>query len=504
MSLQATGDTSQKSITAEDFTNHSEVVNCLQQLDTEFSQGNRPFIVSDVLDEEGHQYVNLVQKGGGVLGVALVGYTYILEKMGIRFVRLAGTSAGAINTALMTVIGEKKDAKSIQILKSICDLNFFDLVDGHPAARWIIKKFITHEDFTLKVKRWLSWILIFGVLIISGDFIFFGLQNMIPLLSIGTKISFALTGFYFLLIGLFIFYTSRLLRRLKNSGFGINPGNFFYDWIKQQLISNGVNTVSDLNKKASTLPKLHLRTDNPESIDTLTADVTFITSELVTQSKIQFPLMCNLFREKANIDSLQPAGFIRASMAIPVFFESYFINNIPCESDEIKKAWLDTMNETDPPSEVRFVDGGILSNFPINIFYNPKVLVPRLPSLGIDLDDSKADDESKNAIRWTFMGYLGRMFNTIRSYYDKDFLLKNKVYEKGIGKIPLADFNWLNFFLKDEDKIKMFVLGAQAATKFLIEFDWSNYKDERTVMQVKLNAEKPSTDVLTPIKTTKS
>jgi NTE family protein len=74
-----------------------------------------------------------VQKGGGVLGIALVGYTYILEEMGIRFIRLAGTSAGAINTALMTVIGaepetdpnqvkkvkgNKKAAKSTQILKS--------------------------------------------------------------------------------------------------------------------------------------------------------------------------------------------------------------------------------------------------------------------------------------------------------------------------------------------------------------------------------------------------
>ena len=39
--------------------------------------------------------MNLVQKGGGVLGVALVGYVYILEQAGIRFLKMAGTSAGA-------------------------------------------------------------------------------------------------------------------------------------------------------------------------------------------------------------------------------------------------------------------------------------------------------------------------------------------------------------------------------------------------------------------------
>ena len=95
-------------------------------------------MVSDVLDNSNQQYVNLVQKGGGVLGIALVGYTYALGQMRIRFIRLAGTSAGAINTALMTVIGNKNEAKSIKVLDALCKLDFFSPVDGHPAARWII------------------------------------------------------------------------------------------------------------------------------------------------------------------------------------------------------------------------------------------------------------------------------------------------------------------------------------------------------------------------------
>src|SRR3954467_7728098 len=129
------------SISIEDFTQQSEVIECLRQLEARYGKGGENLIVSDVVDSDGHQYVNLVQKGGGVLGVALVGYTYILEQMNIRFIRLAGTSAGAINTALMTVIGgsaenintdgkteklvkgDKKKAKSEEILKVICALN---------------------------------------------------------------------------------------------------------------------------------------------------------------------------------------------------------------------------------------------------------------------------------------------------------------------------------------------------------------------------------------------
>ncbi len=478
-------------LTVDNFITNEAVQKCISDLKAAFPPGGRPFIVSDVLDEDNHQYVNLVQKGGGVLGVALVGYTYILEQMGIRFIRLAGTSAGAINTALMTVTGQKNEPKSIKVLDAICKLNFFNLVDGHPVARLIIKNFITNANFTKKIKKWFIGIVLAFLLLLAGDFVFIGLQHAIPWVSLLTKIFFVLSGLFSLLIVLLIFYFATLMKRLKNAGFGINPGDYFYDWIKQQLIANGVKTVTDLNNKASApVAGLHLRVPNPEGLKGLQGDVTFITSELVTQNKIQFPEMWCLF--KKNIDELQPAGFIRASMSIPVFFESYFINEIPCSDASIKKEWMDRFGEEDPPSTARFVDGGILSNFPINLFYNPKVVIPRLPSFGIDLDDSTPGNKGKHAESWSLLGYFGRMFNTIRAYYDKDFLLKNKVYKTGIGTIRLSEYNWLNFFLTPEDKIKMFIKGAEAAKGFLMDFNWEEYKNNRNAMRAQLVKELPA------------
>ncbi|MEO5501297.1 MAG: patatin-like phospholipase family protein, partial [Ginsengibacter sp.] len=88
-------------INAENYTQHPDVLQCIADLKEKFGNNYENLVVSDTTDDQGHQYVNLVQKGGGVLGVALVGYTFILEQAGIRFLRLAGTSAGAINTALL-------------------------------------------------------------------------------------------------------------------------------------------------------------------------------------------------------------------------------------------------------------------------------------------------------------------------------------------------------------------------------------------------------------------
>jgi NTE family protein len=66
---------------------------------------------SDLLDQEGNQYIEFVQEGGGVWGSALVGYLYGLEIFGIRFLKVAGTSAGAINTMLIAACKTKEEPK---------------------------------------------------------------------------------------------------------------------------------------------------------------------------------------------------------------------------------------------------------------------------------------------------------------------------------------------------------------------------------------------------------
>ncbi len=465
-------------LTTADFTQDARVLKSMQELKEYFK--DKPIVVSDVIDDKGNQYVDLVQKGGGVWGIALVGYTYILEQMGIRFLRLAGTSAGAINTAMMTVIGNKNEEKSVKILQILCDLILFKLVDGHPFARWAIKKFITNKDFTKKIKLWIGVILGIFALLFVGCIVFLGLEwkyKAMHYCAIGT---FVLMGIYVVFLSSVLFYFGGLIKRLKNSGFGINPGDYFYDWLKDNMQANGVSTVSELRTKASEkIPGLTIRHPRTENVDDLVGSVTFITSEIVTENKIEFPLMCDLFRPKEKEDELQPAGFVRASMSIPIFFESYFINHIPTDDPQVKAAWMKRFQVDTPPSTTRFVDGGMLSNFPINLFFNPEVTKPRLPTFGIDLDEIDPNQKSRNPEEWSLTGYLGRMFNTIRYYYDKDFLLKNKMMEKGIGKVNMYGYNWLNFFMTDQEKIEMFAIGANAAKDFLIQFKWDEYMEER-------------------------
>jgi len=474
-------------LTNEDFTRHPEVLKCLAALKKKFGENFERLIVSDTLDEQGHQYVNVVQKGGGILGVALVGYTYILEQAGIRFLRLAGTSAGAINTALLVVIGKKEDTKSEKILAYLRGLNFFKFVDGHPFVRWLIKNFITHKQFDQKLRQWFFGLIFILLALTATNFIFLGLRPYFPWAVIAFRVSYILTAVHLALITCIVIYANRLLDSLRTGGHGVNPGKYFYKWMERIMEENGVSTVTQLNAKAATIPVLKVRHPATQNANTLCGDVTFITSEIASQNKIEFPKMCNLFREDP--DELHPAHFVRASMSIPIFFESHIIKDIPRKSQKIKDAWMQHFGTDEGiPKKARFVDGGMMSNFPINMFYNPKILEPRIPSFGIDLDDSVAQVETDDdLLPSNLASYLGGLFNTIRYYYDKDFLIKNNVFKKGIGKIHLSEFNWLNFFITEEEKLKMFIKGAQAASDFLLNFDWVKYQQERINMQIVLN-----------------
>ncbi|HOI50592.1 MAG TPA: patatin-like phospholipase family protein, partial [Prolixibacteraceae bacterium] len=116
----------------------------------------RSKVFSDILDGEGNQYVDLVQEGGGVLGIALVGYTYVLEEAGIRFFHLAGTSAGAINTLVMAGIGTIDKRKSEEILQALAAQNLFDFVDGDPVLKKLLQRVI--DGTPLKKIKWsLLW-----------------------------------------------------------------------------------------------------------------------------------------------------------------------------------------------------------------------------------------------------------------------------------------------------------------------------------------------------------
>lgn len=432
--------------------------------------GDNPPVVSDVVDSEGNQYVNLVQEGGGVLGVALVGYVYVLEKMGIRFMKMAGTSAGAINTLLLACVGDKNEAKSLKLLEKLNSKNLFDFVDGDKTNRAIIKRIVTSKGFFKRI-----------IILTATTLVSF----IIGVLMLAYQLGHSRYSFWFWLavglvaassavIGRSIWWIARRRKAFFNASYGINPGNNFFEWVKGILEEHGINNLSDLKAHLEKVPpggfQLRRQAD-PEALADLNKPkmenfLVLIASDVTNQMKVEFPRLWNLYWENQN--DVHPASFVRASMAVPVFFQPFIVNNIP--KTQVFEAWHDFAGIEDAeqiPGEARFVDGGMISNFPINVFYNPNVAVPRLPTFGILLDDEDISAKPSSEYR-SFLSFAAAMFNTVRYNYDKEFLIKNADFNKTIGRIDVRGINWLNFNLTDAEKLELFRRGADAAARFLI------------------------------------
>lgn len=401
-----------------DFTEQPAMTDILTRVEQIKSSGRA---YSDVLDADGHQYVDLVQEGGGVLGIALVGYTYVLEQANIRFFSLAGTSAGAINTLMLASLGPIPDPKSTKILDLLGNKDLFDFVDGDSSIRGLIQGFIDGKP------KWLMWLK--------------GLSQIKKILS------------------------------LINNQLGINPGKNFEEWMRDSMHKNGINTTRDLVDYRSIFPLLHCR-DN-RSTEDLKPRLVMITSDVTTQTKVQLPEMASLYWKDP--DNEPPATYVRASMSIPVFFYPVFAEDLPTGHEAIAR-WEELASyEGQIPPKVAFVDGGLLSNFPINVFHNAKV-IPRLPTFGVRLSSYRNEYNKTDS----FFGFAGAMIGTMRHIYDFDFFLRHPDYKHIICSIDAdSQYNWLDFSMKDDKKISLFLLGATKAIEFLEKFDWEGYKEIR-------------------------
>jgi len=125
------------------------------------------------------------------------------------------------------------------------------------------------------------------------------------------------------------------------------------------------------------------------------------------------------------------------------------------------------------PEKVSFADGGLLSNFPIDLFFRRGV--PRAPTLGARLGSKNRSAKDVEKLSQ----YVERLFSSMRHYADYDFIFKNPLYKYLIMHIPTNAYYWLDFNMKPEDKLGLFSEGVFAGYKFLENFNWPQYKELR-------------------------
>lgn len=477
---------------------------------------------SDILDGSGNQYVNFVQEGGGVWGVALVGYLCALETFGIRFLRVAGTSAGAINTTLIAALGNHSKEKSTDIREILFKWKFEEFMDGKSIVRRVASKILRQNNY---VKRTLLTLAALLLVIILFPFIiwFFHIAPWLYLIPFFIFILLVYSGFHY-------------YNLFKRHRIGLNPGNEFERQLTNVLDGFGMARVSNLNeeynKKGRDL-KLNYRYGNGEeyyntaieniknihvrelaNIDLsrfrffleaaesndiykenpfvlLRAEYALITTDINAKIKVEFPKMANLYWTNENLSEISPAKFVRASMSVPFFFEPMVVS-IDAAKKSIAEAWKFWLNAepSDICTEGVLVDGGSISNFPIDIFHESDIFYPRIPVFGVRLTDRSEQDASKGSSSRSILQnpgrFLMRIFDTLKGYNDKNFLTKYTFYNKfSVQYVDCSPSNWLNFFMADAEKRRLYNTGFRAGLDYLEGFNWNEYKYERMLMALK-------------------
>ena len=402
---------------ASDFTRR--VAHIILDLQEQKQKQPERFIVSDVVDGKGLQYVDLVQEGGGVMGIALVGYIYVLEQMGIRFFSLAGTSAGSINTALLAALGGPDKEKCAKILEILATQDFSEFVDGGDDARQLMESLLSRN----RLRKWIN--VTFGIL-----------RNLDE-----------------------IFFQK-----------GLNPGSVFQEWLQS---TTGSVKLGETRRRMNDFPNLYLRKkqgnvpfNNPQ------AKLAIVATDITTETKVVFPEMAELYYAQPDEELL--ADIVRASMSLPIFFDpvQLDISQLRLLRDDYVQKWR-TMARYygELPDKVMLVDGGVMSNFPIDIFHD-RTRVPTRPTFGVKLGIDRINTRNINSMAALFMS----CFDGARNIRDFEFLKNNDDFKHLVAYVDTKGFNWLDFQISDERKKELFVRGAEAAKEFLEGFNWEEYK----------------------------
>jgi len=410
----------------ENYTEHYSVVHAINRLRAFWDEQGKP-AVSDLYEgtasNRERQYVDLVMEGGGVLGIALVGYAYALEQVGIRFVSIGGTSAGSINALLMAGLAEPHEPRAIKVLGALAPLNMMDFIDGGDDAEDLVKDL--------------------------GKKSLFGRARL----------------------------TRSIVRNLDEvflGPIGMSPGRRFRDWLAEHLGAEGIFSTRQLIDRMNAFPDaLKPARLAPE------ATLKVVATDVTLQRKAVFPEEADLYF--SDPDSVDPALFVRASMSVPYLFEPVRVP-IQRRSPEALERWLSKANYPGRlPGEVMLVDGGVLSNFPISLFHAPPGRAPTRPTFGVKLGTPAREPvDIGGPLELAFS-----MFGAARRDSDAAFLDANPDYRHLVGYIDTEDISWLDFSMREETRIRLFALGVEAACAFLTSFcrfGWGRYKELRAAL----------------------
>ena len=128
-----------------------------------------------------------------------------------------------------------------------------------------------------------------------------------------------------------------------------------------------------------------------------------------------------------------------------------------------------------PVRSVLGADGGLLSNFPVDVFDRKDAIPARWPTFGVMLSARRtaAAEWRPNA---TTYQYAKSLLSTMINAHDRRHIDDPSVTERSVC-VDTTGHSSTDLALTDDDKLDLISSGRMAGEKFLAQWDWQEWKD---------------------------
>jgi len=231
-------------------------------------------------------------------------------------------------------------------------------------------------------------------------------------------------------------------------GSGIYRGDYARNWVRSQLADLGVSTFKDLAIDDDELP--------PEQRYRLVVTVADVTTGQLVRLPWDYRRVYGL-----DPDDQSVADAVRASMSIPFFFRPVSLTSTSGLTSTL-------------------VDGGVLSNFPIDSLDRTDGKAPRWPSFGITLLPNLPDGNDKVIPALAALRLLGaphlleEVITTMLVGRDQAYLSQPWVHARTI-RVDSTEVGFLDFDITEAEVEAQYLKGHAAAERFLADWNWAAY-----------------------------
>jgi NTE family protein len=234
---------------------------------------------------------------------------------------------------------------------------------------------------------------------------------------------------------------------------GIYKGDWLHGWVAGQLASAGVRTWGDLRISREDDPDSALEPERSYKLVVIVSDVS-------DNRLLRLPWDYDrLGVSPGQVDELPVADAVRASASIPFFFR-------PC-----------MLKVPSRGGQVYLTDGGMLSNFPIDVFDRGDGMRPRWPTFGVKLS-AKPDANllgPARSIRGVVRFGLA-LVATMTNAHDQMHLDEPSVVDRTVF-VDTFGVQSTDFDLDVKTRDELFVKGTKAGREFLDGWSFDRYLD---------------------------